>query len=466
MATSDTICAISTPVGAGGIGIVRLSGSDSVRIADRIVRCSDGVLLADGPSHKLRFGKVYDIAGNLLDEALISVMRAPRSYTREDIVEINCHGGVMSLAAVLDTVMSAGARLAEPGEFTRRAFLNGRIDLTRAAAVTDIIAARTPESHRAAAVRLSGRFHNEVTALRDTLLDARAALDASIDFPEDDLPDDVENLYRTATLNTLNAVESLIKSADRGRLLREGATVAITGRPNVGKSSLFNAILKTARAIVTPVPGTTRDLIEETVNIGGIPTVLMDGAGLRDGLDMPERVGIDAAWSAVRDATVVLFVLDASEPVAEEDRRIVDELVETKKKTVLVVNKTDLPRRLPQNDIEDIGKRLCSTENHVEICAKDATNIDAVETALARVFLKGGATQESPSYVTRVYEKHALEDAQTALHRAVQGIQTGAPADQISADMQDAADALGIIIGAVTTEDILDRVFSDFCIGK
>lgn len=466
MAASDTICAISTPLGAGGIGIVRLSGPDAAAIADDVVRCYDNMSLENGPSHTLRLGRARGPEDELLDEVLVTVMRAPRTYTREDVVEINCHGGVMPLTSVLESVLAAGARMAEPGEFTKRAFLNGRIDLTRAAAVSDIIAARTPESHRAAAARLSGRFHKEVESLRTVVLDAQASLDASMDFPEDDLPEDMDRRYVDATRHAVTEIESLLDSAERGRMLREGVTVAITGRPNVGKSSLFNALLRSARAIVTPVPGTTRDIIEETVNIGGIPTVLMDGAGLREGGDTPEQMGIDAARSAVHDAAAVVLVLDASEPATDEDRHIVDELDNACKTTIVAVNKMDLPRELADGYIRAVTERLESPEPAIEVSAKNHTNIEDIEDILSKIFLEEWAVQGSPSYVTRVHEKRGLEDARDAMCRAIEGAETGSPADQVSADLREAVDALGIIIGAVTTDDILDRVFSEFCIGK
>jgi len=463
---TDTICAVSTPLGAGGIGIVRLSGPQSVAVADRVVRCADGVDLSAGPSHTLRYGHAHNAAGDTVDEVLVSVMRAPRTYTREDIVEINCHGGVMPLTAILDAVLAAGARMAEAGEFTRRAFVNGRIDLTRAEAVLDIISARTPESHRAAAARLSGRFQREVESLRATLLDAQASLDASIDFPEDDLPDDIENRYIESVVRARDSIGTLLAGADRGRLLREGVTVAITGRPNVGKSSLFNALLRTTRAIVTPVPGTTRDVIEETVNIGGIPVVLMDGAGLRSGRDEPEQMGIEFAWAAVDDAAAVVLVLEASETLTDEDWTIVERLAGAGKPRLVVLNKIDLTRRLDEADVGRVVDALRSQEPAVEVSATEDINVDGLEDALARVLVAGTAGEGMPTYVTRVHEKRSLEDARDALDRALAGVTEDRSIELVAVDLRDALESLGVIIGAVTTDDILDRVFGEFCIGK
>ncbi len=466
MTATDTICAVSTPLGTGGIGIVRLSGSHSVSIAERVVRCADGVSLSDGPSHTLRYGHAHNDAGDIVDEVLVSVMRAPRTYTREDIVEINCHGGVMPLIAILETALAAGARMAEAGEFTRRAFVNGRIDLTRAEAVLDIISARTPEGHRAAAARLSGRFQREVEALRTMLLDARASLDASIDFPEDDLPVDIEQRYVDDVTRARDSIGTLLAGADRGRLLREGVTVAITGRPNVGKSSLFNALLRTNRAIVTPVPGTTRDVIEETVNIGGIPVVLMDGAGLRAGRDEPEQMGVEMAWAAVDDAAAVVVVLEASETLTDEDWDIVERLAGAGKPRLVVLNKIDLARKLDEADVGRLVDALVSPEPAVEVSATQGANIDGLEDALARVLVAGTAGEGMPTYVTRVREKRSLEDARDALDRALVGVKDDRPPELVAVDLCDAVESLGVIIGAVTTEDILDRVFGEFCIGK
>ncbi len=466
MTGADTICAISTPIGTGGIGIVRLSGPDSVAIASRVVRCADRVALDDGPSHTLRYARAYTLDGEMVDEVLVSVMRAPRTYTREDIVEINCHGGIMPLTTILESVLAAGARMAEPGEFTRRAFENGRIDLTRAAAVLDIISARTRESHRAAAARLSGKFQREVEGLRAMLLDAQASLDACIDFPEDDLPEDIEERYVESAARARDAIDRLLAGADRGRLLREGVTVAITGRPNVGKSSLFNALLRTNRAIVTPVAGTTRDIIEETVSIEGIPVVLMDGAGLRAGGDMPERMGVELAWAAVDDAAVVMLVVEASEVLREEDWAIIDRLAQAEKPKLVVLNKIDLSRTIREEEVGRVVATVQSTEPAVEVSATKNINIDGLESTLARILVAGTASEGLPAYVTRVHEKRSLEDARNALDSVIEGLETGRSAELVAVDLRDAIESLGVIIGAVTTEDILDRVFADFCIGK
>jgi len=464
--TNDTICAISTPVGVGGIGIVRLSGPESVTIAERVVRFPDGSTVAAIPSHTLRYGHAVDRDGHLLDEVLVTVMLAPRTYTRENIVEINCHGGIMPMTAVLDAVLDAGARMAEPGEFTRRAFVSGRIDLTRAEAVLDIIAARTPESHRAAAARLSGKFHREVETLREMLVDAQAALDASIDFPEDDLPVDIERRYGDSARCARETIETFLAGADRGRMLREGVTVAITGRPNVGKSSLFNAFLRTDRAIVTPVPGTTRDVIEETVNVAGIPVVLMDGAGLRTGRDEPEKMGVDAAWAAIEDAAAVLLVVDSSETLTDEDRDIVERLAGTDKPILVVLNKIDLSRMLTESDVAGLVETLHPRAPAVEVSAKELVNIDGLENTLAELIVSGSVRPGTAAYVTRVHERKCLEDARAALDRVIDGSRTDRPVELIAVDLREAIDSLGIIIGTVTTDDILDRIFGEFCIGK
>ncbi|MCK5557481.1 MAG: tRNA uridine-5-carboxymethylaminomethyl(34) synthesis GTPase MnmE [Candidatus Hydrogenedentes bacterium] len=460
----DTICAVSTPPGEGGIGIVRLSGRDGIRIVDSIFRSPRNVRLGSVRSRRLVYGHIVK-DGRKVDEVLVSVMHAPHTYTREDIVEINCHSGIAALRTVLETVLERGARMAQPGEFTKRAFLNGRIDLTQAEAVLDIIQARTEEALTAAVVRADGGLCEEVLRVRDRLVGVLAHLEAWIDFPEDDIAPFVTSEAKAAVEESLSRIGALIEESWRGMLYREGVAVAITGKPNVGKSSVFNALLRRSRAIVARHPGTTRDMLEETLNIDGVPVRLSDSAGIRSSDDEVEQMSLRIAEQSVAEAQIVLFVLDQNEPLTAEDDMVCARIKSLGKETVVVVNKMDLPGRLEPGSVERLSQGLnCS--RIVRTSATERTGIDELEKAVSDAVFKGRAPAPTQALVARVYQREKLRAAQKSLGTFLEAARDAMPAECLAIDLRDAIQALGEIVGEVTTEDILDRIFSEFCVGK
>ena len=456
MPEQDTICAVSTPPGAGGIGIIRISGGKAIGIASKVFRLRRIKELVTAPSHTIHYGHVVDPAtGETVDEALCSVMRAPSTYTREDVIEIHCHGGMMPLWRTLGLLISAGARQAEPGEFTKRAFLNGRIDLAQAEAVMDIIMAKTDLALRAANEQLLGGLSGEIAILRDRLLSLIAAIEAGIDFPEEDLETGTGQPLADETDRLLAMVDSLLSGYAQGRILRDGFATAIVGKPNVGKSSLLNALLKQNRAIVTEVPGTTRDVLEEYLNIAGVPLKILDTAGIRHSHDIVEQEGVRRSLGAIGSADIVLFVLDGSQSFTAEDRRVMDEV--KGKHVIAIINKSDLPRKLEQ---------LREPESQVSVSCRTGEGLDDLKRALSAQVKQG--TISSREHVWAVNQRHktALEQTKESLQKALESITSGLSPEFISLDLRGALDSLGLIIGATYTEDILERIFNDFCIGK
>ena len=456
MSEQDTICAVSTPPGEGGIGIIRISGGMATGIAVKIFKPRRDKNLLTAPSHSLHYGHVVDPAsGETVDEALLSVMRAPSTYTREDVIEIHCHGGMMPLWRTLGLCISAGARQAEPGEFTKRAFLNGRIDLAQAEAVMDIIRAKTDLSLRAANEQLLGGLSGEIAALRDRLLSLIAAVEAGIDFPEEDIETGTGQPLAEEADGLLAAVDSLLSGYAYGRILRDGFATAIVGKPNVGKSSLLNALLKQNRAIVTEVPGTTRDVLEEYLNIAGVPLKILDTAGIRHSHDIVEQEGVRRSIGAIGSADIVLFVLDGSQPLTTEDRRVMDEV--KGKHVIAIINKSDLPRKLEQ---------LRKPDAQVSVSCLTGEGLEDLKRAISDQVKQG--TISSREHVWAVNQRHktALEQTKESLQKALESITSGLSPEFISLDLRGALDSLGLIIGATYTEDILERIFNDFCIGK
>ncbi len=456
MSEQDTICAVSTPPGEGGIGIIRISGGMATGIAVKIFKPRRDKNLLTAPSHSLHYGHVVDPAsGETVDEALLSVMRAPSTYTREDVIEIHCHGGMMPLWRTLGLCISAGARQAEPGEFTKRAFLNGRIDLAQAEAVMDIIRAKTDLSLRAANEQLLGGLSGEIAALRDRLLSLIAAVEAGIDFPEEDIETGTGQPLAEEADGLLAAVDSLLSGYAYGRILRDGFATAIVGKPNVGKSSLLNALLKQNRAIVTEVPGTTRDVLEEYLNIAGVPLKILDTAGIRHSHDIVEQEGVRRSLGAIGSADIVLFVLDGSQPLTTEDRRVMDEV--KGKHVIAIINKSDLPRKLEQ---------LRKSDAQVSVSCLTGEGLEDLKRAISDQVKQG--TISSREHVWAVNQRHrtALEQTKESLQKALESITSGLSPEFISLDLRGALDSLGLIIGATYTEDILERIFNDFCIGK
>lgn len=456
----DTIAAIATPPGEGGIGIIRVSGPEALEVAQRVFRAARGRDWVSGPGYRMVYGHVLDpVSAEVIDEVLVGIMRAPRSYTREDVIEINCHGGWVAVSRVLEAVLRAGARLAEPGEFTRRAYLNGRIDLTQAEAVLDIIRSRTRESMRVAVAQLRGFLGTRVREVRQELVAVQAEIEASIDFPEDVSAPAVNDL-RARLERVQNEIERLVATSETGRVYREGLAVVIVGKPNVGKSSLLNALLREERALVTDIPGTTRDVVEEVARIGGIPVRLADTAGVRETEDVVERMGIELARRKIAEADVVVLVLDATQGIDAEDRAAVA-LTEGKRR-IVVVNKIDLvPEGIPEERIRE----LMGDVPVVQAAAKDGTGLAAVEKAIAGTVgsLPRG---EEAVVVTNVRHRAALERAGQHVGDALDGINGGMPLDIIAVDIYAALGALGEITGETATDEIIDRIFEEFCVGK
>ena len=456
MSDQDTICAVSTPPGAGGIGIIRISGSAAIGIASTVFRPRRDKDLMIAPSHSLYYGHVVDPASReTVDEALVSVMRAPATYTREDVIEINCHGGMMPLWRTLVLLIGAGARQAEPGEFTKRAFLNGRIDLAQAEAVMDIIHAKTDLSLRAASEQLLGGLSGEIAALRDRMLSIIAVVEAGIDFPEEDIETGTGQPLADDAGLLLAGVDSLLSGYIYGRILRDGFATAIVGKPNVGKSSLLNALLKQNRAIVNEVPGTTRDVLEEYLSIAGVPLKILDTAGIRLSHDIVEQEGVRRSLAAIGSADIVLLVLDGSQPLTTEDRRVMDEV--QGKHVLAIINKSDLPRRLEQ---------LREPQVQVSVSCRSGEGLDSLKRAISDQVMQG--TISSREHVWAVNQRHktALEQTKASLQKALESITSGLSSEFIALDLRGALDSLGLIIGATYTEDILERIFNDFCIGK
>lgn len=467
-AFDDTIAAISTPPGEGGIGIVRLSGSDAIRIAGRIFRSPKNRKLTGTESHRIIYGFIIDPSTNAtIDEVLVSIMHAPNTYTREDIVEINCHGGLLPLRKALELVLNNGARLAEPGEFTRRAFLSGRIDLSQAEAVIDIIKAKTEASRKVAIEQLSGSLSEKITSLRDSITKLCAQIEAYIDFPEDDIEPASKDLISDRVRSVRHELSLLSESFEEGRFFREGIKVAIVGKPNVGKSSLLNALLKRDRAIVTEMPGTTRDVLEEYLNIKGLPVRIMDTAGIRETHEMAEREGVLRSLRAIEDADIVIGVIDGSRHLSDEDLNVLSRLRDYK--IIIALNKSDL------SPAEDIIKKLeAYSGNIVMLSAKTGFGLDILKERIVDVAIKHPSSSNlSVSHetaagilVTNVRHKTAIDNAIKALDRTSEVLVSRRPLEIVAIELRDALDRLGEIVGAVTTEDILNTVFSEFCIGK
>ena len=458
MYREDTIAAVATPPGEGGVAIVRLSGPDAERIAREIfVRAGgkDGALR----SHTLHHGSIRDPrTGAIVDDALATIMRKPKSYTGEDVAEFHCHGGQLVTRRVLELALARGARRAEPGEFTQRAFLNGRIDLAQAEAVLDLTQARTETGMRLALEQMHGGLSQWVGALREELLDILAEVEAAIDFSEEEI-DHLPKEKLIAKIGALkNRIAAIVASYEWGRLHREGARVCIAGRPNVGKSSLLNALLGAERVIVTPLPGTTRDVIEESINLGGLPVALWDTAGIRETENPIERAGIDFTLRHLEEADAALVVLDGAEPHSAEDETLMRAV--RGKKGLLVVNKNDLPERLDRSWLAEAAPDKAV----VSISAKSGAGLDELKAALRDLLL--AAPAEPEIVLTNVRHKAALERSIAGLAAAVTSCDHRAPAELIAMDLMEAKRGLEEIVGIIDSEMILEHIFTKFCIGK
>lgn len=461
MTGRDTIAAIATPPGIGGIGLIRVSGMEAEGIARRLFRTArplDAFL-----SHHLYHGEIVaPETGAVLDDVLFAFLKGPHTYTGEDTLEISCHGGPLILRTVLAEVVRAGARPAERGEFTKRAFLNGRLDLSQAEAVLDLITAKTPEGLTAAVDRLKGKLSGRIETIRNAVIDLLAGIEAAIDFAEDDGVVEALGAGLPEFQTAIDDLHTLAATYRRGRIIREGIGVVIAGRPNVGKSSLLNRILGEKRAIVTPIPGTTRDFIEETVNIGGIPVRLTDTAGIRPPENAIEKEGIDFVWERLATADAVLFLLDGSMELTPEDQGL---LVQMQAKPMIpVINKSDLPQRLDEALLRGLLPE--GTPPAVRISAKYGDGIDRLTAAIQEMILATPGEETPEAMIADLRHKIALERAAECLIRAREGLSDGLPSELAALEVREALDSLGEITGRTTSEEVLDRIFANFCIGK
>ncbi|GGG26757.1 tRNA uridine-5-carboxymethylaminomethyl(34) synthesis GTPase MnmE [Paenibacillus abyssi] len=456
----DTIAAISTAVGEGGIAVIRVSGQDAVPTAARIFRSKSNLMEVD--SHTVHYGHIVDLkTKETVEEVLLTVMRGPRSFTAEDVVEISTHGGFISVKKVLDLILQQeGVRAAEPGEFTKRAFINGRIDLAQAEAVMDLIRSKSDRAFSIALKQVDGKLSRMIKALRGQVIELLAHIEVNIDYPEHDVEEMTSNYIREQCSKVIEQLDGLLKTADEGKILREGITTAIVGRPNVGKSSLLNALAQENKAIVTDIPGTTRDVIEEFVSVGGIPLKLLDTAGIRETEDVVERIGVERSRSALSDADLILFVLNNHEPLHDDERRLMDEL--SHRPVIVIINKTDLAGQL---EIEEIENRF-PQESIVRMSVLEEEGMDRLEAAISSLFFSGKLESADLTYVSNARHIALLKQAKQSMMDAIDATYNGIPIDIIQIDVRTAWEQLGEIIGDTAGDSLIDQIFSQFCLGK
>lgn len=457
MSKNSTIAAIATAQGVGGIAVIRISGPDALNIADKVF--FGAKKLTEVPSHTVHYGFIKNSDGEKIDEVLATVLLSPKTFTREDTVEISTHGGVRTSRAVLDAIIRAGAHMAAPGEFTKRAFLNGRIDLSQAEAVIDIINAQNDLSRRNALSQIEGALSKKIHEVREKLLYLGAQMQVTIDYPDEDLEDITYDDILNITRECANEVKKLLESADNGRIIKNGIKTAIVGKPNAGKSSLLNTLSGSNRAIVTEIAGTTRDVIEESVNLNGIPLVLIDTAGIRDTDDVVEKIGVERSKQSIDDADLVIVVLDASQKLSDEDIEVLN--VTKNKKRIILINKTD----------EYVAKFVKEIEGHkneaiIEISAKTSKGIDELSTRVKEIYEIDKLSLSDGDVVTNMRHIEALTNAHSALCRALDALNMGVPQDIASIDLNLAMESLGEITGQTVSEDIVSKIFHNFCVGK
>lgn len=452
--TDRTIAAIATPQGTGGISVIRISGDDAIAIANTIF---SGKSLCDAPSHTIHYGFIKNGKGEKIDEVLVSVMRAPRTFTREDTVEISCHGGTVVTHAVLNAVIEAGAYVAEPGEFTKRAFLNGRIDLSQAEAVIDIINAKNGLAQRNAMSQLGGALSKEIKTVRDELVHLCAQMQVIIDYPDEDLEDVTDDDIKNVCQNCADKISKLIATADNGRMMRDGIKTAIVGKPNVGKSSILNCLAREERAIVTDIAGTTRDVIEENVTVKGIPLILSDTAGIRETDDIVEKIGVTKSKQYLDMADLVIVVLDGSRGIDDEDCEVLK--ATDGKPRIILLNKSDITTKITP-DLFD------KTDTVVEISAKTGDGTQELADAIEKLCKLDGIETENGKIITNMRHKTALIGARDALIRVAQALEMGMPCDIVSIDIASAMDSLGEITGETVSESVVNDIFHSFCVGK
>ena len=460
---AETIAAISTPYGTGGIGIIRISGPEAFSVAEKIFRGSKKI--SETKSHSVVHGRIIDPAdGQMVDEVLLVKMDSPRTFTGEDTIEINCHGGIVLLRRVLSLVLRYGARAACPGEFTKRAFINGRMDLAQAEAVIDLINSKTDEGSRAAAAQLQGRLSEKIRGARRKMIELIARIEAAIEYPEEDIEEITGEAVRNGIKEVREELRKTAQSFTRGRLLREGITAAIIGKPNAGKSSLLNALAGSSRAIVTDIPGTTRDIIEEYVNINGIPVRFLDTAGIRSTDDPVEAIGVEKARTAAAEAELVIIVLDAQTGITDEDIEVMKSSLS--KKTIVMINKTDVA---VDRMVEEMKEQIRAYGDDMPVVVAsmvDGTGMDDLADKIEVLAAGGEISANNEVLLTNARHRQLIEDAILDLDSAESAYIGGMPLDLVTIDIRDAAEALGQITGESVSEDVVNEIFSRFCVGK
>lgn len=456
----DTITSISTPMGEGAIGIVRLSGPEAVEIGDKLYKGKKK--LKDVPSHTINYGHIIDPeTDEVVEEVMISVLRAPKTFTREDIIEINCHGGILTINRILELTMTHGARMAEPGEYTKRAFLNGRIDLSQAEAVMDFIRSKTDRASKVAMNQIEGRLSDLIKRQRQSILEILAQVEVNIDYPEyDDVEDATTEFLLAQSKKIKNEIDQLLETGTQGKIMREGLSTVIVGKPNVGKSSMLNNLIQDNKAIVTEVAGTTRDVLEEYVNVRGVPLRLIDTAGIRDTEDIVEKIGVERSRKALSEADLILFVLNNNEPLTDEDRTLYE--VIKNEDAIVIVNKTDLERRL---DIEEV-KTMIGDTPLIQTSMLKQEGIDELELQIRDLFFGGEVQNQDMTYVSNSRHISLLKQARQTIQDAIDAAEAGIPMDMVQIDLTRTWEILGEIIGESASDELINQLFSQFCLGK
>ena len=456
----DTITSISTPMGEGAIGIVRLSGPEAVEIGDKLYKGKKK--LKDVPSHTINYGHIIDPeTDEVVEEVMISVLRAPKTFTREDIIEINCHGGILTINRILELTMTHGARMAEPGEYTKRAFLNGRIDLSQAEAVMDFIRSKTDRASKVAMNQIEGRLSDLIKRQRQSILEILAQVEVNIDYPEyDDVEDATTEFLLAQSKKIKNEINQLLETGTQGKIMREGLSTVIGGKPNVGKSSMLNNLIQDNNAIVTEVAGTTRDVLEEYVNVRGVPLRLVDTAGIRDTEDIVEKIGVERSRKALSEADLILFVLNNNEPLTDEDRTLYE--VIKNEDAIVIVNKTDLERRL---DIEEV-KTMIGDTPLIQTSMLKQEGIDELELQIRDLFFGGEVQNQDMTYVSNSRHISLLKQARQTIQDAIDAAEAGIPMDMVQIDLTRTWEILGEIIGESASDELINQLFSQFCLGK
>ena len=455
----DTITAISTAIGEGGISIIRVSGESALQVVGRIFKGKNTKGMDTMETYTMRYGHIVELGGDdVIDEVIVSCMKGPRSFTAEDTVEINCHGGIVATNKVLENVIKAGARMAEPGEFTKRAFLNGRIDLSQAEAVIDIIRAKTELSMKSAVLQAGGNLSAAVRELREKLIALIAHIEATVDYPEDDL-EEITGIQVAARLKeVVEEIGKAVESAEEGKIIREGLSTVIVGKPNVGKSSLLNTLLKENRAIVTDIPGTTRDVIEEYISIKGIPIKIVDTAGIRETEDVVEKIGVGKSIEKIEEADLIILILDSSSELTEEDRDIISFI--KGKKYIVLLNKSDLNEKINIKEIDEL-----ESEYVISTSVTQGFGIDQLKEAIVKLFFHG-EIKSNELVITNMRHKEAMMAANSSCLQAIEALSSTSAIDLASIDIRNAWYSLGQITGDTMEENIIDKIFSEFCLGK